>query len=504
MNHYYIFITIILTGLACTKTVHDPVEEVHPDKEVEIHITTSRPATRSGVPDFGNEKERRIDELDLLVFKEDRFQYSRRAYKISEGMYKVTLKVDNAPLTAQAFANCRSLLESWENRGGHDDKPWSQIQAELTDNQPSRLVSDEGEILPMWGHTAGTVSETHVTGWNTVLLLRSVASVDAYIEQNDQTKDFILTDAHLYYAPNAGYLASAPQGDGTYLPLSPPGMQTILNTLRAGSVVQMVVENAQGQTVSKDALAGQLYLYDNDTEPSGISATRKFTRLILAGYYEQPDPVYLPGGPEVDQRTKSYYPLDFVYPSGQFRPLIRNRKYVFNVTKVTGPGYGSLEEAADEYPIHMNVDIIEWNQEEVEIGVQGKYYLSMERKHARLWRNAGSSDRLNLTYRILDDSPGESFALRFTTDTNGSQTSPDTGNPNRTIIMNDYFRVTLLHDSQYDKADFIVESLQDYTAGHEADEVRVRFRDLEFYIVINQLNYREEDWSDGGELPIDF
>jgi len=504
MNNYYICLAIILTGFSCARTVHDPVEESRLEKEVEIHIITDRSTTRSAVPDFGNEQERRIDELDLLVFKEDRFQYSRRAYKISEGMYKVTLKVDNALLTAQVFANCRSLLESWETLGGHDDKSWMQIQAELKDNLPARLVSDEGEVLPMWGYTAGSVSETQVTGWNTAVLLRSVASVDAYIEQNVQTKDFILTDAHLYYAPDVGYLASAPQGDGTYLPVSPSGMQTVLNTLRASGVVQMAVENVEGQTVSKDAVAGQLYLYDNDTEPSDISATRKFTRLILAGYYQQPDPLYLPGNQEVDQRVKSYYPLDFVYPSGQFRPIVRNWKYVFNVTKVTGAGYGSLEEAADEYPIHMDVDIIEWNREEVEIGIQGKYYLSMERKHAWLWRNAGSSDRLNLTYRILDDFPGESFAIEFTTGKNGLQTSPDTGDPSRTIILNDYFRITLLHDSQYDKAEFVVESLQDYTVGHDTEEVRVRFRDLEFYIIINQLDYREEDWNDGGEIPVDF
>ncbi|MCD8165351.1 MAG: hypothetical protein LUE93_04025 [Bacteroides sp.] len=183
---------------------------------------------------------------------------------------------------------------------------------------------------------------------------------------------------------------------------------------------------------------------------------------------------------------------------GNFHDIKRNYKYVFNITSVHGEGYGGLEEAADEYPINMNVDVIEWNREDEHIGVQGKYYLTMQRRNARLWSKAGATDQLRLTYEILDNTPGTSFAITFTTDKNGTQT-PSTGtSPWPQVIQNDYFKVSLIHDTSTQTADFIVEALKDYTAGHDTDEVEIRFRDLIFHITITQLSDRYGDWEDGG------
>jgi|GEM_PF-172880 len=497
---YILLITLLLTGVtSCTRSgdEDDPIVVVRGEQEVELTILTFDPTTRASTPDPGVAKERQIDELDLLIFKDNKYQYSREAFKLSGYTYRANLKVDNTTLTAYAFANYRAQLAAWEEAATQEDKSWETIQAELIDLNPSRLVSNEGEILPMWGKTEGSVSETQVSGWNPVLMLRSVASVDAYIEQNDKTDKFILTDAHLYYAPDQGYIAPEPDGDG-YKLSSPPEMKTILNTLHASGTAMVSMDDGAGGTIEKTAIANQLYLYDNDITPLNFSPpARRYTRLILAGYYNQPNPDPDPITSE-DRRIKTYYPLDFVAEDGNFHDIKRNYKYVFNITSVHGEGYGSIEEAADEYPINMDVNIIEWNREDEYIGVQGKYYLSMKRKHARLSFKAGSTDQLKLTYEILDDTPGATFRLAFTTTDNGEQTPPTSTSPWPQVIQNDYFKVSLLHDTENQTADFIVEALQDYTTGHDTDEVEIRFRDLKFHISITQSSDRYGDWEDGG------
>lgn len=492
---YLYLLPILLVGMVCCKK-SAPQIHIGPDnQEVEFTIITSGPVARAAVPDPGVEKEGQIDELDLLIFKDDKYQYHRHAFKLSGNTYKATLKVDDATLTAYVFANCREQLTTWEGQGTQEGKSWGVVQSELIDLVPAQWVSDQGEVLPMWGKTSGTVSQIEVSGWSAVSMLRSVASVDAYVEQNEKTQKFILTDAHLYYAPDRGFLAPEPDGGG-YKLSSPPDMETVLNSLRAGGTALVSVDDGEGNTVTQEAIANQLYLFDNDVSASNyspdVSPIRKYTRLILAGYYDQPDPDPDPISGE-DRRIKTYYPLDFVDENAKFHDIKRNYKYVFNITSVHGEGYGSIEEAADEYPIGMNVQVIEWNRQDEYVGVHGKYYVFIERRWARLKRNAGSQDNIQLSYTVLDDIPGRNFTIEFYDDSNGTEQPIENG------IENDWFKVILLQDTDSETAELKIEALRNYDPDHCEDRVIIRFREIEFIVTITQYDKDDWDWEWGGD-----
>ncbi len=494
-----LLILIVIAAISCKEdnTPQLPGKE----REVEIQVKTSSSQTRGtradSTPDTGFDGERRIDELDLLVFSStDVYHYRREAYKLSvNNNYRATMLETDEELTVYLFANCRDLLKEWEQKSDRGTT-WESIQKELMDLQPQQLVNspDNFKPLPMWGKIKGHISTTSINKWGPVQLLRSVASVDLYVEKNTKTNKFILTDLHLYYAPNKGYLA--PVADDI-TEKAPSDMTTTLNTLVASTPAELIIED-NGNQITKSAIAGQMYLYDNDVTPATITNNKKFTRAILAGYYDQPDPIYNESEPGVDQRKKSYYPVDFVYSDGTFRPIIRNWKYVFNVTGVNGAGYGSLEEAAKNYPIDLNVDVIPWNREDVEIGVEGQYFISMERKDAILWQNVGSTDLLKLTYRIFDNVPGESFSIKFKDSHNGTESKIQNG------IKNEYFQVELTHDATNNSADFLVTALKDYTSDHDKDIVVVKFRNLEFEINISQINDDPNNWEHGSEEDVDL
>jgi hypothetical protein len=348
----------------------------------------------------------------------------------------------------------------------------------------------------MWGESSSfTLSTSHApTKLPTIQLLRSVASIDLYVEQNSRTSDFILTDLYAYYAPDKGYLG-AREVTPTTTPVTymiPAGMTTSLTNVSGEQLHAVKVENYTRESKNYKGIAYQLYLYDNKYTSRDGNDSRP-TRAIIAGYYKQT-------GPESGW-TKSYYPIDIVYSDGSYRPVIRNWKYEFKVIGVNGPGSGSLEEAAEAAGVDLNVDIIYWNNEDVEIGVKGHYYVTMERKKASLWRPAGSTDLLGLTYDILDDGPAD-FTIDFRDNANGSHTNFNV--TNGAGIENDYFKVEMIqtHDQATNtgSVSFKITALQNYTAGNAMEYVTVRFRDLRFEITIIHLDESDQDWIDGGNI----
>ena len=486
-------LSIILMSCCLTScSKKDALPDREYSKEVVISISTSGGGkTRTPVPDPGHENESIIAELDLLVFGSDgQYLYRREAVKLSSGFnnYRAMLVESTDVLTVHLLANCRTILQQWENAGV--GSTWEQIHAQLTDTAPWRIVnSGNFQPLPMWGTVTGSLSPTSApTQWGTVQLLRSVASLDLYVEQNARTANFILSDIYAYYAPDKGYLgarevvpATNPKqfmipSDMTSSLTNVPGKQ-----LHATEVSNYTFNNGNNYK----GIAYQLYLCENDALQTGNNSKRP-TRLIMAGFYKQTGPP--------DNWQKSYYPIDIVYSDGSYRPIIRNWKYEFKVTAVNGAGSGSLEEAAEAAGTDLNVDVIPWNNENVEIGVKGHYYVSMMRKYALLERPQGSSDNLLLTYRILDDGPAD-FIIYFRDEANGAQIALSDG------IQNDYFKVTMIQTPNSDGGTvaFEITALQDYTAGHGREYLEVKFRDLIFEITITQVNESDNDWDFGGD-----
>ncbi|MCL2098154.1 MAG: hypothetical protein FWH23_05275 [Bacteroidales bacterium] len=464
-------------------------------KEVSISISTfgEKGQTRAPTPDTGHENESIINELDLLVFGSNgSCLYRREAVKLNTGYnnYRALLVETTDVLTVHLLANCRSILQQWEAGGNMVGQTWNQIHAQLIDTAPWRLVNSSNfQALPMWGTVSGSLSQTSApTEWGPVQLLRSVASVDVYVEQNNRTEDFELTDIYAYYAPNKGYVG-AREVTPTTNPkqyMIPSDMTTSLtNTAGQQLHVTGVMEYMLANGKNYEGIAYQLYLYENDALQTGDNNARP-TRVIMGGYYKQQ------AIPEAE-RVKSYYPIDIVYSDGTYRPIIRNWKYEFKVFAVNGPGSNSLEEAAEAAASDLNIDIIFWNNEEVEIGVKGHYYVTMERKYATLWRIQGAKDILELSYHILDDDPAD-FTICFRNDANGVQTNISNG------IQNDYFQVVMSQtpNANGGAVSFEITALQDYTLGHTAEYLQVQFRNLLFEITITQINGSDNDWDLGG------
>jgi hypothetical protein len=541
MKRFYpiLLVATMFVGVSCQ--IEEASREQRPSgsKAVEIQISTSSQSGTTRVPldgeetEFGNADENSVSTLDVLVFNAaDQYLYRRAAYRLSSGTnnFRVLMEPADGLLTVHLFANCRDILTAWEADAGiiRDDQPWATIHKQLIDRNPARLVNQTAyQYLPMHGSLTGQRfdPEASPSQWGPVEMRRAVASTDVYIEQNAKTADFQLTDLFAYYAADQGFLGSIAIDESADpvqyqtpqdLTDGPKGMRTSLNAvekaegiapvMHANRVRRYVVgEDTSGETVY-EAIDYQMYFYDNpyvSTVGQVAGEPKRPTRIIIGGKYKtSAEP--LPNG----TWEKFYYPVDLVYATGKYRPVIRNWKYEFKITGVTGPGYPTLDEAAKGATGHLNVDIVEWNKDDVQVGVKGHYYVTMKNKEVYLTRYRDDMRTMNLTYAVEDDNPAD-FVMNFLNASNGTQvTTPSASLPAGATaeIRNDCFQVVMKQTPGTGGGALLFEvtALRAYDPDHCKDVLVVEFRDLKFTLDIMQLNESDLDWEDGGEYPKDL
>ena len=202
-------IIIWLVGNSCQKTTADnepPINPVLRESEVEIPIITSA-QTRTfytSVPD-----ENTIENLDILLFdSQGKFLCWRTTFKIN-GKLRTTLPVGTG-YDAYFLANCRSFIEKILPDEATIDAykgkiEWETFLEKLIDADPRRLLQNDTSFtsLPMWGILEKQeVKDQVINYWPLLSLIRSVASVDIYIDtaiENFTLKYAIGRDMHIGY-----------------------------------------------------------------------------------------------------------------------------------------------------------------------------------------------------------------------------------------------------------------------------------------------------------------
>jgi hypothetical protein len=460
---------------------------------VEIALSTAG-ATRTPTPQQGIAEEDAIDELDVLIFDKDQKYIGRRhAYKVNvsygyTNIYRATMPVGD-DYHIHLLANCKSLLDTHDPEKGSGTllttgTVWQTVREGLID-LPTRLVppSSGYASLPMWGTAANVDIQKDLITHVNIDMLRAVASVD--LDAHTVQDSFKLQEVYLYYAPDKGYVAY------TGIPVAPayntvPYVPTSMETTQTTTYAVPVA--ASNKVLSK------LYLYENPHNTRD-NAVKQRTRVIVGGQFK--------GKGDASWRAISYYPIDFIKhetnpaPHDTYRIINRNWKYLFNIIEVTGPGYETPGIAVENFPVNMGVGVIEWSQVHEDVYIEGPFHISLARKEALLYKEAGSVDNLPVTSNI----PVDQLTMAFTTTTNGTQTSITNG------IQNDWFKVeTIVTTTSSSTAltAFRVTALQGYDSAHANDTVKITFGRIKFEITIEQINQSQNGWDDGGGEETDL
>lgn len=474
------FILSVICTLAgcwsCQSKIGDdsPIAYSPGESEVEVSIVTSTTTrnVESAVPD-----ENIIDNLDVLLFDSNgKFVCWRTTFKVN-GKLRTTLPVGKN-YDAYFLANCRPFIEKMlpdeAAEAQYKQKAdWEVFRKKLVDITPKRLLQESASFtsLPMWGILKNQeVNDYVINYWPLLSLTRSVASVDVYVAAG--IDNFTLTDVTLYYVPDKGFLGNVPANiadSQAQKASSPEDMQTSL------------ILESDGYDADSRSVANKLYLYDNDTESE--TADKKHTRLIIGAEYKG---------------TKYYYPVDFEdSDADKLIKIIRNKKYVFNINSADGPGYTDKETAAVQPSIHLNVNVVEWDMTEGQMGVSGNYYLWTEKREAILYRKANSTVTVGMKSNILS----EVVTLAFKTDANGTATTFTNG------IRNNRFEVELADDAGGYPTGLKVTALGNFdkdSASANSDTVIILSGRIRLEIQISLYNQGKNDWELDDDIDVDL
>ncbi|MCC8174057.1 MAG: hypothetical protein LIO65_06700 [Odoribacter sp.] len=420
--------------------------------------------------DPGSASEQTIKEVDILVFKNDQYQYHREANK-RVSTYHTTLKIDDG-LTLYFLINARSLLQN--NTELVEGKSWeNDIRPSLILQNPTSLLASDS--LPMWairenvdiiGGKINQLSDIHI--------LRAVASVDIY--NNSDTSAFKLKEAYLYFVPNKGYIAPS---SANYDPA-----EKGVTAVESLADIQILTTPLMTDKVDNEKILYQLYAYENDAAVP-TTAQKRFTRLVVGGSFE--------GGPT------TYYPVDFLDDNlTDVLQLTRNFKYIISINSVSSPGHPDPGTASEEYDTRLIVDIIEWNLiEEKEIVFDGPYYISTETKWVYLYQPAGSTVEKSFSTNLkLEDLTMEFIDSGKGTQQNGTN-----------LIRNDRFEVEFILDGENNIKAIKYTALQDYDRQNPDNNIQVlkiHHNRIEMEITIEQLDESPTHWIDGGNTGVEI
>ena len=343
------------------------------------------------------------DKLYVLVFKtknnsvdldepNEQYAYTAKVASVTrladKKQYeaKIRLKADDAttPYRLVLITNC-DFDPADLSVGATKAEIFASLKKEFTDKWPT----DDNARIPMWGEsntrritedvTFGDCSDGASSSNNRIHLVRSLARVDVGLNfgteftsetatPNEQTP-FKLQSVRVYRMANSFTI---------------PGMQSkTFHKDAQGKKDPQIVLPDPAPTMAADT---KPLIFDKVSDPEKATVREIYIPERNKGTNRNDRPCLVIGGLYDGKLT--YYRLDFIKkptptsPKDQPDPLdiLRNHRYRFNITKVTGPGSDTPEEALLTEPVNIAFDVVVWDDGEIgEVRYDGQYYLAVNK-----------------------------------------------------------------------------------------------------------------------------
>ena len=239
--------------------------------------------------------------------------------------------------------------------------------------------------FPMWGENVPIVISDNMPS-PTINLYRALSGIDVGLNfavdngkltnQAYGIPNFKLKEVSVFRTYDKGY--AAPLSTAIETPSVPP------DALRHGdnSPLSYIIPDSEGV----NSYTREIYIpvVDLPLNPTNDN----IHCLIIGGYYQS-------------SSVMSYYRLDFATdsePEGRaYLPILRNHRYIFNITQVSGPGFASVASALESISTtgNVNYDLIAWDTTIHEMETQGKYYFGIDNRDLLAEAHSTNSDPKN-------------------------------------------------------------------------------------------------------------
>ena len=380
------------------------------------------PLTRSLTPE--GENSTAAERIRLLVFdKDDKFSYEAKVTSYTpsgvpadkKGKGTMTLLAKNTPSgDTSTFVMLANIAASDET--GVDKltgKTREEVMELFTFSMPEKGEWKDGE-LPMWGvsdpvrvdHSSGAVPKLGI-----IYLVRAVARVDVglnlsstsegastFDEKAGGIEGITLTKVFFYNTNAEGRVS--PFENETYWdkanrkakqPSIPDPAPAVTGKIdRTSSIVDekillrevYVPEAVNAPTAATQGANGET-LPENNTE----------------NYLKRPYIVVgLTGADKSRPDKETFFRIDYLKRTGteadatyEYLPLLRNHRYLVNITAVGGPGFDTEEDAKKGPAANIMYNVVVWNESTMSnVQYDGQYMLGVSDDHFTFYREGGS------------------------------------------------------------------------------------------------------------------
>lgn len=371
MKKWNIILAALLTLFSCSDETELVGGFVNPSEDNISQVTLSMQmpgAAKPFVYAASEEDENFIHEIDILAFAKQNILTDTFVYRIKvdaesikstidavNGNRKeihVKLKRSDVNLKLVLIANSRAILDNVSIQSG--DR-LDEIQDKLIYDFDGKWLTSPMTPIPMWGQTQGYISIKNpvITEPVSVKLLRSVAKIDVGIDVYGDPaigfgSRFKLNKVYVYNTNNKGFII--PDLNDTGLAEDKVTQPTIPASAES-------IKIDQEYTVTDRTLFNEIYV------PEAKKDSNDRTFLILGGSYD--------GGSE------SYYRIDFVNTQSSMLDLLRNHRFLVNITNVARDGFASKEEAAAAKTSHIEYSLGVSDENINSIVYNGQYMLGV-------------------------------------------------------------------------------------------------------------------------------
>lgn len=127
----------------------------------------------------------------------------------------------------------------------------------------------------------------------------------------------------------------------------------------------------------------------------------------------------------------SYYRMDFDPDNKEnaFGQILRNHKYIFNVKKVSAPGWDNPDDAANNQSAHIVAEVRQWDDNTIDMSFDGEHHFGVSSREIILKNKAGSKATIEVFTDLSD------YTLQWA-DENGMPIGSEGQS-----LSNDYFTV---------------------------------------------------------------
>ncbi len=396
----YIFIVIatLFAAAACVKDAGMPGGEGDgSDGDALVRLTIKTPgvsAPRAAATRAVAESEYAIGAVKVLVLErrdDGRYYYRYMAdgqnITPQEGQrttFQALLKATSAPVKILLAANYGDAFAGFSPEAGTPE-------AELRRAIVSTFAFSEGMLLPMYAEMTLDRLDTGTTNTISATMLRAVARADVSAELDmSVSKSFEITEAYVYRARKGVQLAP----DESAL------TESATPRVGAPSVPSADTVARYGISTFDPLSVGGLYFPECATVENQSEQLKGVTCLVVGGLYDGED-------------TPVYYRIDFDsgrqgHPYGQ---VLRNHRYHFIITRVTGRGWEDPDDAANNRATTIVTEVRMWEDFTTEMIANGDNYLGVSSRDVVLPYMQGAERSIyvqaSVPYRISwADRPG--------------------------------------------------------------------------------------------------